>query len=172
MSVRERRQHCFLANGGCVGWVSRVWMCTAPLAACNCLCLWCHTCVVPLVPRAPAMLRESPVVSRIPSLCNRRACPLSEGSCRARGGEGGEAVCFARSCSSPPVCSQQRSQAGQAQVSQEGASCPPSQTGMPWINGLGDRRSLSTHSGGFICSCRERGMGKPVWHSSCRDKSQ
>lgn len=48
--VRERRQHCFLTNTGCVGCVCRVWMGTAPLAAFSCWCPWCHTFVVPLVP--------------------------------------------------------------------------------------------------------------------------
>lgn len=45
----------------------------------------------------------------------------------------GVLVCLARSCSSPRVCSWQGSRAHQAQVSQEGASRPPLQMGMPWV---------------------------------------
>lgn len=45
----------------------------------------------------------------------------------------GGVVCLARSCSSPRVCSQEGSRAHQAQVSQEGTSCPPLWTVMPWV---------------------------------------
>lgn len=45
----------------------------------------------------------------------------------------GGAVCLARSCCFPWVCSWQGCRAHQAQVSQEDALCPFLKMGMPWV---------------------------------------
>lgn len=93
-----------------------------------------HFCCATCAQGAHSVLSgDLPVVSRILSPGSKLACPLSEGSCHARGGKGGEViaellgevVCPARSCSSPRVYSRQGSRGHQAQVSQEGASRSP-----------------------------------------------
>lgn len=73
--VREGRQHCFLTNTGCVGCVCRVRMGTGPLATLSCLCLSCHTFIVPLAPVHSYLrfyLRDLQLVS------SKAAFPLSE----------------------------------------------------------------------------------------------
>lgn len=88
-------------------------------------------------------LRDLQLVSRVPSPGSKAAFPLSEGSSCVRRGEGGEGhggraagrsgVSGWVGAAPLPVCGQRGSRAHRAQVSEEGALCPPLPAGMAWL---------------------------------------